>query len=470
MAVMTRDIERRVSRFMQRNNLSGKTMLLAVSGGPDSVCLLHLFAGLKTELGLTLHVAHLDHQLRGEESSADAEFVRALAKNLGLPATIGQADVKAYRQDRKLSLEEAAREVRYAFLAETAQRAGTELIVTGHTQNDQVETILMHIIRGSGTRGLVGLKPLTPRTIDNRNIIIVRPLLDITREETLDYCREQGLNPRVDSSNFELSPLRNKVRLELLPLLGEYNADVSRALLKLSSYAADELNYLDEQVAALWQKVAVRKEDVITLDRGGLKALHPALLRLLLRSCFEQLPGGLKDIESGHIEDILSLLDKPAGRRIDLPYGLVCMAGYNQIWLGKEDDLPCPFPPLDGEYALTIPGVTHLPGWQVEAGLVPAMDSQDNPLTAYMDMDLVGRNLAVRTWRNADRFQPLGLKADKKLGEFMIDASIPRLWRKKIPVVTSPTGIVWLVGYRLDERAKVTPPTGQILRLEFKPA
>ena len=466
---MSDDIKLRVTRFFHCHNLTGSQLVLAVSGGPDSVCLLYLLSTLKDQLGLTLHAAHLDHCLRGEESRGDAEYVSTLAGKLGLPVTIGQADVKAYQRDKKLTLEEAAREVRYNFLAEVAQSVGTDFIVTGHTQNDNVETVLLHIIRGSGTRGLVGLKPLTPMTLGGRDVMVVRPMLDITRGETVDYCRVQNLAPRLDSSNLELSPLRNKIRLELLPLLGRYNANIPEALLRLSASTAGELDYLDAQVAELWKRVARQEGDLITLDKQGLRDVHPALLRQLLRYCFEQLPSGLRDIESGHIEDMLSLMDKAAGRRIDLPYGLVFVAGYDRFWLGKEDGLPCPFPPLEGEYPLSIPGVTQLSGWRVEAKVVQAFDRDDNSLTAYMNLDKIGQKLSVRTWRRGDRFYPLGLGAEKKLGEFMIDARIPKLWRRNIPVVVSPSGIVWLVGYRPDERVKVRAETKTVLKVDFKP-
>jgi tRNA(Ile)-lysidine synthase len=465
---MSDDIRLRVIRFFQNHNLTSAKLVVAVSGGPDSVCLLHLLSTLKEELGLTLHVAHLDHQLRGEESRADSKYVSVLAKRLGLPVTIGHADVKAFQKASRMTLEEAAREVRYSFLAGVCEKIGTSYVVTGHTQNDNVETILLHIVRGSGTRGLVGLKPLTPRTIGDREITIVRPMLDITKEEAIEYCHQVRLEPRADTSNFELSPLRNKIRLKLLPLLEGYNSNISEALLRLSASAGDELDYLDEQVANLWGRIAKRERDVITLDKNGLRDVHPALKRHLLRACLEQLPGGLKDIESRHIEDMLSLMDKPPGRCIDLPYGLVFMAGYDAYWLGKEADLPSPFPPLDGEYHLNISGITELPGWQVEAKIVHTLDRDDNSLTAYMDADEVGPKLNVRTWKRGDRFQPLGMGCGKKLGEFMIDARIPRHWRHNIPVVASSSGIVWLAGYRLDERVKVTPATKRVLKLEFQ--
>ncbi len=441
-----------------------------MSGGPDSVCLLHLLDNLKEELALSLHVAHLDHGLRGAESDMDAEYVRRLAEGLDIPATVGYADVQALQKARKLTLEEAAREARYDFLAGVAHGIGTDLIATGHTLNDNVETILMHIIRGSGLRGLVGLRPLTEVTFGGKEARIIRPLLNITRDETFAYCLELRLNPRTDSSNADTTILRNKVRLKLLPLLESYNSDFGDSLLRLSAAAADELDYMDAQVEKLRDGTVTIENGLVTLDKRVLSAVHPALKRYLLRDCLEKLPGGLKDIESVHIEDMLDILDGPAGRRIDLPHCLVLVAGYDRCWLGVADIIPCPYPPMDGERRLKIPGKTKIEDWTVNASIVECFDAgEDNSLVAFMDMDKIGQSLSVRTWRQGDRFRPLGMDSEKKVGEFMKDARIPVMWRKNIPVVVSYAGIVWLVGYRLDERFKVTPQTRRILRLEFVP-
>ena len=443
--------------------------MVAVSGGPDSVCLLHVLSGLADELGLTLHIGHLDHGLRGKESFGDAEYVAGLSEKLHIPVTIGHADVKAYRASSGMTLEEAAREVRYSFLSEVCRSAGAGYIVTGHTRDDNVETILLHLIRGSGTRGLVGLRPLTTREIDGGDVTIVRPLIDITRKQTVGYCRHFALQPRTDSSNLELSPLRNRIRLQLLPMLAEYNPNISEALLRMSSSAGAELDFMDCRLGDIWDNIVTGKDGVMTLDRAGLAGLHPALKRHLLRACLEQLPGALKDIESVHIEDMLELLDKPAGRRIDLPRGLVFVTGYDGYLLGRAEDLDNPRPRLSGEYILNIPGTTDIPGWKVETKVVKAMDTDDNPLTAHVDTGSASQLLSVRAWKNGDRFQPLGMDSEKKLGEFMIAARIPRDLRRNIPLVVSSSGIVWLVGFRLDERFKVKPKSKRILRISFKP-
>ncbi|MDD4874732.1 MAG: tRNA lysidine(34) synthetase TilS, partial [Dehalococcoidales bacterium] len=228
MTELNLSIEDRVDRFIREKIMvsTGSCLLLAVSGGADSTCLLHLMVYLKERLGIRLHVAHLDHQLRGEESVADAVYVIELAHRLGVPVTVSKADVKGYQKKHRLSMEEAAREVRYTFLAETAGAVGAEAIATGHTLDDRVETILLHIIRGTGIHGLTGLKPKSRRRLNGKTVDIIRPILEISRSETEEYCRKNNLVPRLDSTNLSLPPLRNRVRRKLIPLLKSYNPGV----------------------------------------------------------------------------------------------------------------------------------------------------------------------------------------------------------------------------------------------------
>jgi len=465
-------LEQQVVCFIQQHRLfsEGSRLLLAVSGGPDSTCLLHVLFRLRQELGVELHIAHIDHRLRGVESGADAAYVEKLAAGLSVPATIEKRDVKTYQKEKRISLEEAAREVRYRFLADVAGNIGADYIVTGHTLDDQVETILMHIVRGTGTRGLVGLKPYSQWQLDGRSIIVVRPLLEVSRQQTADYCKENKLMPRLDTSNLSLSHLRNRIRQQLLPLLESYNPGVIEALLRTAAIANDEIAFFDAEVTRLWPAVVVQEEGMITLKKESFNKLPRAIKQHLIRAAIEHILGSLKDIETRHIEGILAMLDKPAGKQINLPGGLIFSIEYDRYLLGVETVNTCPYPVIGGEYRIKIPGETKLPGWLVEAEIIePEQISEErNDSTAYLDLDRAGSELEVRQRKPGDRFQPLGLAQPKKLNEFMIDTKIPRSWRRRIPVVYSPKQILWLVGYRIDDRVKVTEETKKILRLEFK--
>ncbi len=501
---------------------SEEIVVVGVSGGADSVCLLHVLAKWQKRLGIKLHVAHLNHQLRGVESEADAEYVSNLAGSFGIPVTIDRQDVASYRTERNCSIEEAARELRYAFLARVAREVGANRIAIGHTRHDQVETILMHILRGTGITGLCGLAPCSPMAYDSQrmslpaspsslptsplslpasplslrakrsNLLVIRPLLDITREETMSYCQQHQLDPRIDSSNLSLSFFRNRLRLQLLPLLRQYNPSVDQALLRLADIAKEDNAFLEQQVSRLWEEVAKQENNVIYLDKRQLAALPIALQRQLLRAAVARLAGDARDIEASHIEAARSLLNKPVGKRISLPHGLICHGGYNELAITRLPSViaseawqshfpPCPFPPLPGEFPLKVPGETVFPGWNVIASIVgervdalslrgalsTSEETCQSNLVADFDYHKTGTEFFVRQRQPGDRFQPLGMNMPKKLQEFMVDVKIPRSWRSHIPIVCSPQQIIWVVGWRIDDRVKTTEASKEILRLEF---
>jgi tRNA(Ile)-lysidine synthase len=467
-------LELRVRHFIREHRLLLKRqrLLLAVSGGADSVCLLHILVRLQDELNLQLHVAHLNHQLRGADAVSDARYVGQLARRLKVPATIEERDVKTYRARHHLSLEEAAREVRYEFLAQVAKSIGADCVAIGHTRDDHIETVLMHLIRGTGTRGLRGLQPISRWRYEGGTLTVIRPILGLSRQETADYCRQYQLRPRLDATNLSLSPLRNRIRLQLLPLLRRYNPRVDEALLRTARMAGDELAFLDEEGARLWRKIVRKQGDTIIIDRGEFLRLPLALKRHLLRMALEEWLGDLKDIETRHIEEVVAALRKPAGKKLDLPGGLAWTVDYDRYLLGPDPAVLSPFPVLENDFALKIPGQTIASGWRVTAAVMvppPAKKRIDSNFSACFDLDKVGRKLMVRSRRRGDRFQPLGMAQTKKLGEFMVDAKIPRHWRERVPIVCSPKQIVWVVGWRIDDRVRVTEDTKRVLCLDFRP-
>jgi len=496
--------ESKILDFIRRYSLiPGKeTVVVGVSGGADSTCLLHVLAKWRQRLGIGLHVAHLNHQIRGVESQADCEFVSDLADSLGIPITIDRQDVATYRTERKSSLEEAARELRQAFFARVARKVGACRIAVGHTRDDQVETILMHIIRGTGITGLSGLAPCSPLVHDRRHmflpaqassvtkaqrssVLVIRPLLDTTRQETADYCQEHQLNPRVDSSNLLPSFFRNRLRLHLLPMLRQYNPNIDRALLRLADIANEDNAFIEQQASGLWDEVAREENKAIYLDKRQLAALSIALQRRILRVAVTRLVGDVRDIEATHIEAARSLLHKSAGKISILPHDLICQGGYDELVIASKARQaqfpPCPFPPLPDELHLKVPGKTAFPGWNVLASIVQERvgsrtsggarrargKTHQGDLVAHFDLQKTGTDLYVRRRRTGDRFQPLGMNTSKKLHEFMVDAKIPRSWRGRIPIVCSPQQIIWMVGWRIDDRVKLIRASKEILRLEF---
>ncbi len=463
-------LEKRVLRFIQANGLTPTPpkLVVAVSGGADSVCLLHILAGLKGDLGLELHAAHLNHKLRGDASDADARYAAALAKGLNIPITVKARDVSAHRAATKLSLEEAARRVRYGFLQEITQAVGAGAVAVGHTQNDHIETMLLHLVRGTGLRGLTGLKSRTCLQTKGGPIDVIRPLLETTRHETEAYCLEHNLEPRLDASNRSLSPLRNRIRHQLVPLMKQYNPRATEALIRTARSAAEDFSFIEAECRRLWEQIAAKHGDKIMLNKEGILEAPPALRRYLLQMAVETLKGDARDIQMCHIEDMMAVLMKGAGKRVSLPSGLSFATEHDRYILSLGEDTPLP---LEGEHALNIPGETSFSGWLVTASVVKGMKMlAEDGLTAYLDMDKTGDHLIVRHRRRGDRFQPLGMGETKKVSEFMIDTRIPQPQRDSIPLVCSGDNIVWVVGSRIDERAKVTSQTKRVLSLSFKRA
>jgi tRNA(Ile)-lysidine synthase len=467
----TPTLEQRVNSFLHEHRMTGsrKPLLVAVSGGPDSVCLLHVLYAIKDDFKFKLHVVHLDHQLRGKASVADAQYVLDLCHELGIPVTIEQRNVRAYQREHKLSLEEAAREVRYSFISEVAESIGADYVAIGHTLDDHVETILLNLLRGTGTRGLRGLQSIGHWQSAGRRLNIVRPLLAVSRKETTAYCRRHYLQPRTDVTNRALTLTRNRIRLKLLPILKSYNPDIIEVLLRTARIAADDIAFLEQTTERYYDKITTSQGKAVVFQKTALLKLPPAILRLVLRRSIEDILGTLKDIEARHIEEMLLLLTKPAGKRINLPYGLFFAAEYDRFILTKELNELTPYPVLESEYALSIPGITEIPGWRVYADIVNKMEAGDgNGFIACFDFNKMEAKLEVRPRRQGDHFQPLGMKNEKKLGRFMIDARVPQLWRNRVPIVCAGEQIVWVVGQRIDERVKVTNNTRRILRIRFE--
>jgi len=468
-------LERRLLRYIHGHGLfsDAQRALLAVSGGPDSTALLLVLAHLAASGGLKLDLwlAHFDHGLRRQaEREAEKAFLSGLAAKLGLPFLLGQGDVRAHARQHRLSLEEAARDLRYRFLANQAQKAAINVVATGHTADDQAETVLMHLVRGSGLTGLAGMRPSSSWPFPGRDdLLLVRPLLEVSREETERYCREEDLSPCLDVTNLLLGPLRNRIRHELLPLLRRYNPKIDGALLRLAAATASDLAYLDETAMASWHALALKEEGSVGFRRSELAALSPAIRSRLLQAACQQLLADARQIEAVHIRSMVEALAKPAGSRLSLPGGLTFAVDgeFVRLTLGREAAARVrPIP----ETPLAVPGRTTVAGWLIEAEILPGqrVEVGADPYEAFLDYQAVGGQLAIRGRRRGDRFRPLGLGGEKKIQDYLVDAKMPRDERDGVPLVCASWGIAWVVGHRIDERARVRKDTRTVLHLKFR--
>ena len=447
-------------------------MVLGVSGGPDSLSLLHALHHLSPELGLSLHVAHFNHGLRADASDADADFVGYQSETLGLPFSIDKEFVKSRAKGHSRSLEEQARDARYDFLAHIAAEQNTSSVAVAHTIDDQAETVLMHLIRGTGLRGLRGMFPIVEtQSVSGLDLKLFRPLLSVSRQQTEDYCRALGLEPRIDHTNLLPETLRNRIRLELLPMLREYNPRFSDALLRLADSAALDLSFIESRVAAIWPEAVEEMAGGLSISRRKLSDIHPALRRRVLSQALESVSGGPLDIEGVHVKTLESLLTGDTGSELDLTKGIRASLGYNHLTLTNiSTPPPTPLPEL--EHPITVPGKTLLPGWRITATIEKAASCEHttDPYSALFDMDRLSEPVTVRRRRDGDRFTPLGMSGSKKLQDFLTDAKVPRNHRDSIPIVLSDDKIIWIVGHRSSTHAKLTPTTRHTLRLTFEPA
>jgi tRNA(Ile)-lysidine synthase len=440
----------------------GHTLLIAVSGGADSMVLLHTLWHLREPLAIELVVAHLNHQMRAS-AAADARFVEATARDLGLLCICATIDVPTYQRQHKLSPEDSARRARYAFLRATAKRHGADRIAVGHTADDQAETLLLHLLRGSGLRGLGGIPPVRGT--------IIRPLIRVHRPEILRYLHTHRLRFRVDPSNRQRRYTRNRIRLDLLPQLRRhYNPRLVQALCTTTQLlAADEAAL---QAVASERLLAARlptAPDQLHIPMRALTSQPLALLRRMLREALHEVTGHLQGFTHTHIAAVVGLLQTGAGTKwLALPHGVVAERRYDvlvihrplpRVGVGLAERLPVP-----GECRLDALGVT------IASDLLPRLAAAVPFPTgdvAWCDAERLGGEACVRTRWPGARFHPLGSPYAKKLKAFLIDAKIPRTLRDRLPLVTTPAGIAWVAGVRPAEWAKVTPATGQIVRLRL---
>jgi tRNA(Ile)-lysidine synthase len=471
----SRRLEGSVLRFVRRHELveAGQRVLVALSGGADSTALLLILATLADRLGVEVRAAYFDHRLRGRRAGErERSYAAALTKELGLPLTTGEDDVRPHARASGLSLEEAARELRYRFLAQAAADAGSSVVAVGHTADDQTETVLMHILRGSGLVGLGGMTPSAawPVKVGGGAPTVVRPLLEVARAETSGYCRERGVRPLEDPTNRSLAPLRNRVRHELLPVLRRYNPRVDAALQRLARAAAADQGIVDGMAAAVLAEGGAAYEGEIRLSRRRLQDLPDTLRLHVLRLATRQLLGEVRDIGATHLQDMAQASLKEVGTRLDLPHGLRLSVDYEHVALagGRPDEPPSTLP--EEPVTLAVPGSTRVGPWlfQTEVTDLPAAVA-GGAEEALVDLDAVGEELWVRRRRPGDRFQPLGLRAEKKLQDFFVDAKVPRGQRDGVPLLCARRGVVWVVGHRIAEWARIRGTTGRVLRLRALP-
>jgi len=439
----------------------GEAVLIAASGGPDSTGLLDLFARLQEESPFPLAVVHLNHGLRGDESDADERFVETLAKRHNLSFHVRRIS-RVELEGTTEGLEAAARKARYRFLRETARTTGSSRVALGHTREDQSETLLMRLLRGSGRRGLGGIHPC----VDG---IFIRPLLEVSRETVKAYLLRRGETWREDSSNQDLRRMRNRVRHRLMPLLRqEFNPEIDAVLARTATFFREEDEFLDTLTVDLARRLIRNEAQGFCLSIPALRVLPAALRRRLLRSFLE---GASPDSAPPDFETTAALetLVREGRHRaaVTLRPDLEARVIYSDLLL-----LPPQAAPEPDAVPLPVPGEAALPdlGVRLSARQMSPSEVGDPRITtipgrALLDADALPGPLLVRRRRNGDLFRPLGAPGESKLKSYFIDHKVPRPVRDRIPLVVAGDKIAWVVGYQIDDRFKVTPRTRRVVVL-----
>ncbi|AZK45525.1 tRNA lysidine(34) synthetase TilS [Paenibacillus lentus] len=462
----------RVRRIGEEERLwsPGDRIVVAVSGGPDSVALLYIMHAIAKRMnqGFSLICAHINHGFRPEESLKEAEFVRGLAKQLDLPFELGNLDIPSYIEQSGKSPQLAAREKRYEFLHEIARKYGAAAIALAHHADDQAETVMMRILRGSGSSGLAGMRMKRCE----RNVNLIRPLLRIYKAEILQACRESGIPYCIDSTNLQNKYVRNAIRLDVLPFLGQYNGQLAESLNRIAETVGEDDDYMQQVTNQVYQELVTSNGGDLAFEIGRFTSLHAALQRRLIKLILNYLPCGMEEIDFVKIERVRqgAMQSTPTTWSLDLGGGLQCVREYDTIRFipnaaGVNDSLRYTYRVDRVPAEVAIQGLgTNLLFTQTAAGqdAVSAMAHGND--RAVFDADELVYPLTVRSRQPGDTMKVLGLNGTKKVKDIFIDEKIPPSLRSRIPIVTDGLGqILWIPGIRRSSIAPVRQHTSSVV-------
>ena len=441
---------------------AGDKIVVAVSGGPDSVCLLKILSQLRKLLDTDLIVAHLDHGLRPNEDEKETEFVANLARRLNL--TFACNKVSNLPKTHGASIEEKAREARYQFLTKVLDKHHAQKIALGHNMNDQAETVLMHILRGTGSTGLSGILPIR----ENR---FIRPLINVTRDEIHTYLKQKNTLFIMDSSNLEKKYLRNKIRLELIPVLLEYQPGLIRHLGELAFLCRQENQFMEEEARKGLQTVILDSTDhSLGLSLSTFKNFSLPLQYRIIRQAIKRVKGNLRRIDIGHVRAIMGLINNSRPQiKINLPDNLIIKKSYTKLRFSSGIEIETK------NFSYHIKNMGRFQIQEInQTILLEEISKKDfllpipSPQEAFLDLDRIRWPLRVRNFKPGDRFMPFGLNGFKKVKDIFIDNKIPFEERKKIVILESGNNIVWVCGIRIDNRYRVKRATKRILRCNIE--
>lgn len=444
----------RIGSYVKKYHMieEGDTVFAGVSGGADSVCLLLVLRELQKRIHFDIRAVHIEHGVRGEVSRQDAQFVQILCEKKRIPIVSYSYDVPAIAAEQGISVEEAGRQLRYRAFEKEAEKVRQGKIAVAHNQNDNAETMLHHLVRGSSLQGIAGIPPVRGR--------VIRPLLCVTRDEIEDYLEQREQGYRTDETNFELVYTRNRIRHEVLPILKEINGQAVAHMAQSAEAFRETQEYMRLQADKLKRSAVMEENGQVILKRDEIWQEPPVLRSLLIHQIISEQAGSSRDIAAVHVKSVLELFDRQVGRSIHLPYGLQAERIYEGVCLKKltkpdKQELPIPLTECPRFHC-------HLLENEVELREIPK-----KKYTKWLDYDKIEDNLCVRSRHTGDYFLLDEKGCKKSLKQYYVDEKIPREIRDEILLIADGSHIVWIVGYRISAKYKVTENTKRILEIQY---
>lgn len=457
------NMEKRVLEYILENELlqEKEKVVVGVSGGPDSICLLEVLHRLKSQLEIELAVAHINHMLRGEEANEDEKYVNNFCLERGIEVYSKRININEFAKKQKMSTETAGREARYQFFKEVMKKTNSNKIATAHNANDQVETIFMRIMRGTGLEGLTGI-PV------KRDSIYIRPILFLQREEIEWYCEKNNLNPRIDKSNMERDYSRNKIRLDIIPYMKEnFNSDVVKVINRMANTLKEDNELIESVIDEYFFKYCKVEKSYIII-RSDIADCKSVIINRVIRKATSIISGSAYNIEAKHIVGVKKLFQLGTNKRVDLPNGLYAENVYGDIYIRKVEsegdkyyeEVVINKADIESEF---IFGAYYIKFEVLEN--VKNIKFADNSFIKYFNYDKINGNIIIRTRKNGDKITPLGMNGRKKIKDIFIDSKVSVSQRNVVPIIQFDDEVAWLVGLKVSNEYKVTKETKKLLKI-----
>ena len=453
-------------KTVEENNIfkKGEGIVVGVSGGPDSISLLHLLYRIRDAYDLNIYVVHLNHQFRGEDADQDAEFVKQFCHDRKIPCFLYSKNISSYSKEKGITFEEAGRAIRYACFYEVLEKVKAQKIAVAQNMDDQAETVLMRLMRGTGLEGIGAMEYIRGK--------IIRPILNITRKEIENYCSDNNLMARIDKTNLESIYTRNRIRLELIPYIEKnFNKNIKEALCRTAELAREDKDFFDGFVNNVYSDLVIEEKKQIKINIGEFEKQHTAIQNRIIRKVLLNLCGDLKDIQKKHVENLIKFMkNSNTGAQIDLPKEVIAILQYGDVILkkGKDKKTQDFF-----TYNINIGDeiyIQEMNGYISSKiiGLNEYKYSLKSTDDMYFDADQLSGTLCIRNRKTGDRFNPFGFEGSKKLKDYFIDQKIPKDQRNQVGLVCDDDHILWVTGVRRSNKYKIDKNTKNIVVLTYK--